>query len=80
MTIGALSLPVVLALVYSRPIGNGLFEAAFGGAIYGGITAIACLLNRPKVEQVGAGQPATRFESDSAGGYNPQPDAEVRPR
>ena len=51
VVIGVLSLPVLLALFYSRPIGHGLFETAVGGTFYGGITAIACLLNRPKVEQ-----------------------------
>jgi hypothetical protein len=33
-----------------------------------------------KAEQGGAGQPATRPESDSAGGGNPQPESEGRPR
>jgi len=55
--IGVLSLPVLLALLYSRPIGHGLFETAVGGAFYGGITAIACLLNRPNVEQGSAPNP-----------------------
>jgi hypothetical protein len=33
-----------------------------------------------KAEQVGAGQPATRSESDSEGGDKPQPEAEGRSR
>ena len=33
-----------------------------------------------KAEQGGAGQPATRRESDSEGGHNPQPESEGRPR
>lgn len=33
-----------------------------------------------KAEQGGAGQPATRPESDSEGGDKPQPDAEERSR
>ena len=33
-----------------------------------------------KAEQGGAGQPATRGESDSEGGDNPQPESEGRPR
>ena len=61
---GALSLPALLALLYSRPISYDLFETAVGGAFYGGITAIACLLNRPNVEQDVAPQPATRSESE----------------
>lgn len=61
--IGASSLPIVLALLYRRPIDYRLIETAGGGAFYGGITAMACLLNRPNVKQDGRGQPAACPES-----------------
>ena len=68
VVIGASLLPFVLAILYGRPIDYALTETAAVGALYGGITAIACLLNRPNVEQVGAPNPATRLESEFEGG------------
>jgi ABC-type transport system involved in multi-copper enzyme maturation permease subunit len=50
--IGIASVPLTLSVLYSRPFTQGLLESALAGAIYGGITALACLLNRPNVEQV----------------------------
>ena len=37
-------------------------------------------IDKTKAEQAGAGQPATRPESDSEGGDKPQPESEVRSR
>jgi len=48
-TIGTLSVSFVPALAWGRPIGHALYESAFMGALYGTVTAIACLLNRPKM-------------------------------
>jgi len=61
--IGVLSLTVVLALAYSRPVNQELFGTV-GGALYGSITAIACLFNRPNFEQVGAANPTFSSQFD----------------
>jgi hypothetical protein len=42
--------------------------------------AVVSIFKNNKVEQAGAGQPATRSESDSEGGDKPQPEAEGRSR
>lgn len=52
--IGIISVPLVLSVLYSRPPTEGLLQTAFAGGLYGSLTAIACLLNRPNVEQTGA--------------------------
>lgn len=64
LIIGTLAVPFVPALAWGHPIGQGLIEGATMGALYGTVTAIACLLNRPNVEQGVAPQPAARSESD----------------
>lgn len=53
--IGVVSVPLVLSVIYSRPLTLGLLESVLAGGIYGGISAFACLLNRPNVEQVSGG-------------------------
>jgi H+/Cl- antiporter ClcA len=67
LIIGTLAVPFVPALAWGRPIGQGLIEGATMGALYGTVTAIACLLNRPNVEQGVTPQSATRLESNSSG-------------
>ena len=52
-TIGIVSVPLVLSVLYGRPLPE-LLHTAFAGGLYGSLTAIACLLNRPSVEQAGA--------------------------
>lgn len=52
-TIGIVSVPLVLSVLYGRPL-TELLHTAFAGGLYGSLTAIACLLNRPSVEQAGA--------------------------
>ncbi len=49
-TIGILTVSFVPALAWGRPVDHTLFESAAMGALYGAVTAIACLLNRPNVE------------------------------
>ena len=41
---------------------------------------LVSIFKNNKVEQAGAGQPATRSESDSQGGHKPQPESEGRSR
>jgi hypothetical protein len=54
--IGGLSLPIEPALAWGRPIDYGLESVALG-AFYGVVTAIACLLNRPKAGRFAFEQP-----------------------
>ncbi len=49
--IGASSVPFVPALAWGHSIDHELLQTAALGAFYGAVTAIACLLNRPDVEQ-----------------------------
>ena len=61
--IGFVTVPLVLSVLYSRPVTDNMLQSSLAGGVYGGITALACLLNRPRVEQDGGGQPATRIVS-----------------
>jgi len=52
--IGITAVPLVLSVIYSRPLSKDLIQSALAGGLYGGVTALASLVNRPNVEQAGA--------------------------
>jgi hypothetical protein len=81
--------------IYKRRARNAMIAiSALIAAIFSSIYAAYCLIvvsmylvgytdatqRNKEAEQDGAGQPATRFESDSEGGYKPQPESEGRAR
>lgn len=50
MVIGGVTVPLVPFMLNNRPLTEGLLQTFLMGALYGGFTAWACLLNRPNVE------------------------------
>ena len=49
--IGSISAPSVLPLIFNRPFTQDFMQSIFVGGLYGCITALACLTNRPDIEQ-----------------------------
>ena len=74
--VGGLSLFCVMHL-FEEPEGDIL---AGKGAVYGDSIWVPADSGTTKAQQAGAGQPATRSESDSEGGDKPQLESEGRSR
>lgn len=50
--VGIATVPMVLSLLYGRSIADSFLESAMAGGLYGSVTALACLLNRPSLKQI----------------------------